>query len=127
MGADAKDKLSHEHPSYDKLPMNLRHCTQPLNTHQLTTADAQHEAATGITRGIGMSPWWNVEANLVSARVCDNDVHISVRSCQKPRKNANCTQTESKKTASKHSHGNLQHDAKTGDDEDIATGSSPSA
>ena len=37
-----------------KLPMNLRHCTQPLNTHQLTTAHAQHEAATDITRGIGI-------------------------------------------------------------------------
>ena len=32
--------------------MNLRHCTQPLNTQQLTTADAQREAATDITRGI---------------------------------------------------------------------------
>ena len=74
MGADAKDKLSHERLSHDKLPMNLRHCTQPLNTHQLTTADAQHEAATDITRGIGMSPWWKVEANPGSARVCGNDV-----------------------------------------------------
>ena len=82
--ADAKDKLSHEHPSHDKLPMNLCHCKQPLNTHQLTTAHAQHEAATDITRRMGMSPWWNVEANPGSARfVATIDVHMSVRSNQK--------------------------------------------
>ena len=66
-----------------KLPMNLRHCTQPLNTHQLTTADAQHEAATDITRGMGIVAVVERGSESLVRAICGNDVHISVRSNQK--------------------------------------------
>ena len=95
-----------------KLPMNLRHCTQPLNAHQLTSADAQHEAATDITRGIGIVA---VVERRSESRVRAGLWQRRTYECEQLSKNIKGMPTartdRKQKQTSKHSHGIPHHDA----------------